>query len=199
MKSIRETLFGKKKLESFSTDELRRLILLGESKERTLLRQLDEQEKAKERIFKSVTSVASSDRQKRHDAERIAAMERTIQSIDQTIRGISAETRLVRRVLEVKEARAKKREKSFLERVSATDLARLIEQDDIERKLREENVRMVEEVLDGVADNTFNQYESPQVMEIMRQIREVAEKNLGLESQSTKTEVETVKGQDTRR
>ena len=190
--------FGKRNLESISQDELRRLVLLGENKERSLHRQIDEQEKAKERLFHSATTTASTDRQKRLAAERIASIERTICGLDQSVRVVANETRIARRVLELKQAKSKYRNKSILDRISATELAEIIQGEAVDHQIAEENYRVIESILDGSTESPLYQAETPQVREIFRQICEVSEKNLGMQTETAQSEATELKNGNTR-
>jgi hypothetical protein len=198
MKSFRQVFFGKKNLKSYSRDELRRLLLLGEHQQRSLERQIEDQEKSKEHIFKSATQTGSSDRQKRFAAERIASIERTIQNLDRNIRLISTETQIARRLLELKDSQAIKSKASILDRISIDDLVSIVQGDSIERVLREENYLELLKALELTDQPLSNTQESPQVLEIYRQICEVAEQTLATENAVTTAETSVLKSRDSR-
>lgn len=193
MNLLIQKLFGKKTLESISQDELRRLVLMGENKERSLLRQIDEQEKAKERIFNSAATAASTDRQKRLAAERIVTIDRTICGLDQRVRVVANETRAARLVLELKQAKSMQHKKSILDRISASELADIIHGQAIDNQIVEENYRLIESILGSSTESPLYPTETPQVREIYRQICEIAEKNLGMQTEVAQSEATELK------
>jgi hypothetical protein len=187
MKSIRYMIFGKRSLMNLPPDDLRRMILMGENKERTLQRQIDAQEKIKENLFHSVTNSPSSERQKRFAAQKIDALERTILGLDRALQSVSMETRMVQRVLELKALRPKKSERSILHDVSTTDLARRIEVFNVEEQIEAEKRAEMDAILDGSSEQSIFA-ESPRVVEILRQINEFSETSLGTETTVRKVE-----------
>jgi hypothetical protein len=180
-------IFGKRSLMNLPPDDLRRMILMGENKERTLQRQIDAQEKIKENLFHSVTNSPSSERQKRFAAQKIDALERTILGLDRALQSVSMETRMVQRVLELKALRPKKSERSILHDVSTTDLARRIEVFNVEEQIEAEKRAEMDAILDGSSEQSIFA-ESPRVVEILRQINEFSETSLGTETTVRKVE-----------
>ncbi len=180
MKSIRSFLAGKKKITSLSQDELRRLVLLGENKERSLQRQIDAHEKTKETLFHSVTHAPSSDRQKRFTAQKMAALENTIQSLDRAMRAVSIETRVVQCAIETKASKSRRSEASLLDGYSVEDLTKRMQQIAVDEQLRDERHNEIEAAFEG-AQESYSLSESGRVMEIFRQIVEVSDANLGSE------------------
>jgi hypothetical protein len=194
MKSIRKMIFGKRSLMNLPPDDLRRMILMGENKERTLQRQIDAQEKIKENLFHSVTNSASSERQKRFAAQKIDALERTILGLDRALQSVSMETRMVQRVLELRALRPRKPESCILHDFSAADLARRIEVLNVEEQIEAEKRAEMDAILDGSIEQSIFA-ESPRVVEILRQINEFSETSLGNETTVRKVEdsLESVK------
>jgi len=180
MKSIRNMIFGKRSLMSLPPDELRRLVLMGENKERTLQRQIDAQERTKESLFNSVANVPSTERQKRFAAQKIEALERTILGLDRTLQSIAMETRMVQKVLEMKAIKPKGTERSILHNVSTRDLARSIEVRNVELQIEAEKRSEIDAILEGNSEQSIFS-ESPRVVEILRQINDFAESSLGTE------------------
>lgn len=181
MRSLQSLLLGKKKLTSLGQDQLRRLVLLGENKERSLQRQIDTHEKTKENLFRSVTHAPSSDRQKRFTAQKIASLEYTIQSLDRALRTVAMETRFVQRMMELKDTRSKHSNSLLLDSFAVSNLSSQIQQISVDEQLRDERHNEIQAALDG-ASSTYAQGESARVMEIFRQIVEVSEASLGAET-----------------
>lgn len=198
MKSFRQFFFGKGNLASYSCDEFRRLLLLCEHQQRSLERQIEDQEKSKERIFKSAARSGSSDRQKRLAAERIVSIERTIQNLDRRVRLISKEIQFARRLLELKDSQAIKSKESILKGISREDLVEIVQQVSIKRILREEDCLDLLKVLETTDQPLTDSLESPQVLEIHRQICELAEQNLVTKNVSTTAETSSMKSRDSR-
>lgn len=191
MKSIRSLLFGKKKITSLTQDELHRLVLLGENKERSLQRQIETHEKTKENLFHSVTHAPSTDRQKRFTAQKMAALENSIQSLERTLRTISVEARIVQRAMETKVSKSRRSESSLLDAFSIEDLTKKMQQTAVDEQLRDERHNEIQSAFEG-AQETYSLGESARVMEIFRQIVEVSDANLGSEQNLPHTEASVI-------
>jgi hypothetical protein len=187
MTSIRSLLFGKKKITSLTQDELHRLVLLGENKERSLQRQIDAHEKTKENLFHSVTHAPSTDRQKRFTAQKMAALENSIQGLERTLRAVSVETRIVQRAMETNVSKSRRSESSLLDKFSIEDLTKRMQQIAVDEQLRDERHNEIQSACEG-ANETYSLGESARVMEIFRQIVEVSDANLGSEPNLPHTE-----------
>jgi hypothetical protein len=192
MKPILMAFFRKKSLHSLPLDELRRLVLLGENKERALQRQIDAKERMKETLFNSVTNVPSSEREKRFAAQKIESMERTITGIDRALQMISAETRFVQRVLEMKEYSSKHSSTSLLSRFSLQGTAKLFEERAIEDQMQREDAIAMEQVFESTSEASVTA-ESSRVMEILRHMKEVSEKTFEMDAVVGKSQESVMK------
>lgn len=187
MKSIRTLLLGKRKITSLSQDELRRLVLLSENKERSLQREIETHEKTKESLFQSVTNTPSSDRQKRFTAQKMAALENTIQSLDRTLRAVSLNTRIAQRAMETKVNKSRRSDSSLLDAFCINDLTKKMQDIAVDEHLRNERYNEIEAAFEG-AQESYTHGESARVMEIFHQIVAVSDANLGSEPKTTQTE-----------